>query len=245
MALGVREAWRELRAELEGMGWVLLAGSVGPISAWLAMVAMALPFLIPLPLALASARVRGSRRAGPAIALGALLGFSLVKAFLASPLYPPFYRWANRGWPAPNIEEVPLACRACTPSLSMAALLLVFCIILALPLLPIPIAWILLSAYPAYVAWRGLERVPRLLLLMYAIALLANSLACALCSLSSGDALGSVAMVFDSALSLALAALCLLRAWAGGGGGRGLLAFLTFYVLLCSPWILWMVWWEA
>ena len=97
MALGVREAWRELRAALEGMGWVLLAGSVGPISAWLAMVAMALPFLIPLPLALASARVRGSRRAGPAIALGALLGFSLVRAFLASPLYPALLPLGEQG----------------------------------------------------------------------------------------------------------------------------------------------------
>ncbi len=232
--LGLRDMWLELRAELEGMERVALAGFLGP-ALILALVAITDPLaflLTPFPLFLASLASRESDRTGPAIALGALLGYLLLTAFSLSPLYPPFYRWVNRGAPAPKVESIPLSCRVCSPSLF--ALLWAFAayIIIALEAVPLLAAWVALSAYPAYIARSRFRRVPRLLLIMYSLTLLGNALACALCLpvWLEEPPLFSALAALDPAASVTLAAACLWRA--RNGGGQDLLAFLTFYSLI-------------
>ncbi|MDK2465246.1 MAG: hypothetical protein QI223_10830 [Candidatus Korarchaeota archaeon] len=92
--LGLRGMWLELGDEVEGLERVALAGLLGP-ALILALVAITDPLILltPLSLLLASVYASTSDRSGPAIALGALLGYLLVMGFAVSPLYPPFYRW--------------------------------------------------------------------------------------------------------------------------------------------------------
>ena len=236
MALGLRDMWLELRGELEGLERVLLTGLLGP-ALILAVVAITDPLaflLTPFPLFLASLASRESDRSGPAIALGALLGYLLLTAFSLSPLYPPFYRWVNRGVPAPKVESIPLSCRACSPPLPTLLWTFAAVIIVALEAIPILAAWVALSAYPAHVARSRFRRVPRLLLIMYSLALLADSATCSLCILSSRKegplSLFSMFALLDPPASLALALACLWKAWRGEG--RDLLSFLTFYALV-------------
>ncbi len=241
MALRPRDMWREFREEVGGPTiWVIFVGAIGPLAVQLALGESSWwLFPIPLPLAVASAAARVSDRSGPAIALGALLGYLLLMAFAASPLYPPYYSWVRRGAAAPSVERIPLSCRAWLPAL----LLLLWITLLSIYIHPvvflIEAAWILISAYPAYVARSRFRRVPRLLLIMYALTLLANAIATASC-LRSGwvEYLPRVAglnSVVDGFLALA----CLWEALRGGG--RDLLTFLTFYVTLGSllTWWLW------
>jgi len=226
--------WLELRGELEGLERVLLTGLLGP-ALILAVVAITDPLdllLTPLPLFLASLASRESDRSGPAIALGALLGYLLLTAFSLSPLYPPFYRWVNRGVPAPKVESIPLSCRAC--SLPLYTLLGTFAavIIVALEAIPLFVAWAAISAYPAHIARTRFRRVPKLLLIFYSLALLADTLACALCLPAWVEESPPIAELsyLDPVASVLLAAACLWKAWRGGG--QNLLAFLTFYSLI-------------
>lgn len=245
MALGLRDMWLELRGELEGTGWVLLAGLLGP-ALILALVAITDPLVLlltPFPLLLASAYVSTSDRSGPAIALGALLGLALVSAFALSPLYPPYYRWVTRGVPAPRVESVPLSCRACSPFLTTLSTIFVEFLMAAPSLTLFPIAWVALSAYPAHVARSRFRSVPRLLLIFYSLALLANSVFCARCFplwLVEWPPLYSALARLDPVLSFLLAAACLWKTWRGGGGN--LLSFLSFYALVsASMWWWWLL----
>ncbi len=241
MALSIREMWLELREEVGGpMVWVALVGAIGPLTVGLALGESSWwLFPIPIPLAVASAAARVSDRSGPAISLGALLGYLLLMAFAASPLYPPFYRWVTRGLPSPRVGRIPLSCRTWLPALLLLSWITLLAIYIHLVVFLIEAAWILISAYPAYVARSRFRRVPRLLLIMYAAVLLANAIATASC-LRSGwvEYLPRVAglnSVVDGFLALA----CLWKALRGGG--RDLLTFLTFYVTLGSllTWWLW------
>ena len=84
MALGLRDMWLELREEVGGPTIrVVFAGEIGPLAVQLALGESSW-WLFPIPLAVASA-ARVSDRSGPAVSLGALLGFLLVMAFAASP----------------------------------------------------------------------------------------------------------------------------------------------------------------
>ncbi len=236
MALGLRDMWLELRGELEGLGRVLLAGALAGALAPALVLVMGF-FLVPLPLALAS---RGSDRSGPAIALGALLGYLAVTAFALSPLYPPYYRWVNRGVPAPRVESIPLSCRACSPFLTTLSTIFVEFLMATPSLTLFPIAWVALSAYPAHVARSRFRSVPRLLLIFYSLALLANSVFCARCFplwLVEWPPLYSALARLDPVLSFLLAAACLWKTWRGGGGN--LLSFLSFYALVSAS----MWWW--
>ncbi len=245
--MGLRDMWLEFRAELEGMRRVLLAGALAGALAPALVLVMGF-FLVPLPLALASAHYRRSDRSGPAIALGALLGYLLVIALMVSPLYPPYYRWLTRGMPVRGVERIFMSYRACSPFLSGLFVTflgwLMYMGDFASPsfLTLVPIAWVTLSAYPAYIARSRFRRVPRLLLIMYSLALLANALACALCLpvWLEEPPLFSALAALDPAASVTLAAACLWRA--RRGGGQNLLAFLTFLALLGTPRCWW--WWS-
>ncbi|MDK2465245.1 MAG: hypothetical protein QI223_10825 [Candidatus Korarchaeota archaeon] len=245
MALGLREMWLEFRSELEGMGQVLLAGALGP-ALILALVAVTDPLVLlltPLPLFLASVHASASDRSGPAIALGALLGLALVSAFALSPLYPPFYRWVHRGVPAPSVENIPLPCRACSPFLTTLLIMFVEFLIAAPSLTLFSIIWVTMSVYPACVARSRFRSVPKLLLIMYLLALLANSASCTCCFplwLVEWPQLYSALAHLDPALSSLLAAACLWKAWRGGGGN--LLSFLSFYAVVgASMWWWWLL----
>ena len=243
VSLGLRSMWLELREEIGGpMVWVVFVGAIGPLAVGLALGESSWwLFPIPIPLAVASAAARVSDRSGPAISLGALLGYLLVIALMASPLYPPLYEWAVSGYQlAPSVRGVPLSCRACSPPpffFPMLSLLLAYaCSYLGLLLAA---AWLLISSYPAYVARFRFRRVPRLLLIAYASALAIDSCLSASCASTGWMRYAPWLLAVSSALDATLAVACLWKA--RKGGGRDLLTFLTFYLLSGSVLRYW--WW--
>ncbi len=236
MTSGLGEMWDELASQVGGRRFlVVLAGALGLVLCDLAARAsrdVCLPDVLmtaPIPMLLASFLAIELGRGGPAVSLGALLGYSCLAALRAlNPLAHCIHR--SGGLKA-------AICRACSsppvylpigglPPHAKGSTLVVAAILL--------IPFLVVAAIPAAVAYAGTRRVPRLLLLMYAIALLADSLACSACRdwrpIHEGYLWLGIPVV---SLDLILSLLCL-RGARSGAGGRLLLSALTFYAVVGS-----------
>lgn len=218
------EALEELAEDIRGVRFlVVLAGALGPILCdllmrWAAEVSGAGPPILltaPAPILLASLLALEVGGGGPAVSLGALLGYSSLAALRL--LHP------RLGGPPP-------LCGACSTPLIYALAG------------PPGFSAVVMSLVPASVVYRETSEVPRLLPLMYAAALLANFATCAACLAHRWEAyLGDsfhpifLSLVASSmALDVILSAISLRKARAGTGGVRLLLAALTLYAIVGS-----------
>ncbi len=211
----------ELKEELKGLWGVVLAGAIGPlIFGWELMA-----FISPLPLAIA-ALVKGREKGiGPAILLGAVLGY-LVKVLPGVVLG---FLTKKSIW-----HFVPL-------TFSLVGLFFYTCFLIAPDLLWLPIAWVLLASYPAYVVLKRSEDVPRLLWMLISAVLTFNSvLPLTYVKLYSPKLLELKKHMYlaDSIVSSLLILMLALVLLFLKKGRNKLLAFLVFYFLTGSILIL-------